>query len=156
MYKYKETTVLLIVLIMVLFIRPKSVYNLYNNILGKLILLVMVMFFTMNNVTLGLLVALTLIIVSKNYEVLTEGMENTTTPDTVNIKKKVDKKLNEYSGIDITSLEDSIRSKESKSIPVDKFVVSSSSENVNPFTSGMLNGNNTLTEGFCPCAGNVF
>jgi hypothetical protein len=46
----------------------------YNNILGRTIFLVIIIFLTMNNITLGLLTALILIISSNMYSI--EGLEN--------------------------------------------------------------------------------
>lgn len=147
MFKYKEVITLLVVLTMALFINPQTVYQVYNNTLGKLFLLVIIGFLAMKNVTLGLLLTLILIIILKQNNILTEGMDKLTP----SVKKEDNKQFIKASGIDISSIEDSIRSKQSQSIPVDK-AVSSSSENVNPFTSGMLTNETTLTEGFCPCA----
>lgn len=147
MFKYKEVITLLVVLTMALFINPQTVYQVYNNTLGKLFLLVIIGFLAMKNVTLGLLLTLILIIILKQNNILTEGMDKLTP----SVKKEDNKQFIKASGIDISSIEDSIRSKQSQSIPVDK-AVSSSSENVNPFTAGMLTNETTLTEGFCPCA----
>jgi hypothetical protein len=156
MFKFNELLVLFGVLVLMLFINPNYFYNIYNTTLGKLILLVIVAFFTMNNLTLGLLFALVLIIFSKKYEVLTEGIDNIKTPDTVGSIQKKDDKIDTITptGINISELEESIRSKQSHSIPVDK-IVSMSNENISPFTSGMLTNTSNLTEGFCPCASSL-
>jgi len=70
-------------LALILAINPRLIYNIYDTILGRLVLITIVVFFSMNNVTLGLLVALVLIVVINNYTTFAEGMENISTPDTV-------------------------------------------------------------------------
>ena len=71
-------------LAIILAINPKVINNVYNNVLGRIVLLAIIIFLSMNNVTLGLLVALVLIIVLNEYSTFTEGMENIETPDTTN------------------------------------------------------------------------
>lgn len=174
MFKNKEVVALFFVLVIILAISPRFVYDMYQTIVGKLIILSILIFFSMKNVTLGLLIALCLIILSTQFNSLTEGMDNNQTSTTIgedntsasdasgnkiNIatKEEAEQKISDLkakiqnSGLNVTSIEDSIRAKASQSIPVDKQTISSS-ENVSPFTSGMLTNNTSLTEGFCPCA----
>ena len=70
-------------LALILAIKPNIINDLYNTMLGRLVLIVIIIFLSMNNVTLGLLVALVLIIVLNEFGSFTEGMENISTPDTV-------------------------------------------------------------------------
>jgi hypothetical protein len=178
MFKNKEVVALFFGLIIILAISPRFVYNIYQTIIGKFLLLIILCFFAMRNITLGLLFALSLIIISSQYSSLTEGMDNIQTPGTIgddnidvsgnkiNIitkekaKHEAEQKISDLkakianSGLNVTAIEDSIRSKASQSIPVDK-QMTTSSENVSPFTSGMLTNSSTLTEGFCPCASNI-
>lgn len=178
MFKNKELFALFIGLVIILAISPKFIYNIYKTIIGKLLLLIILCFFAMRNITLGLLFALCLIIILSQYDTLTEGMDNIQTPGTIgddnidvsgnkiNIvtkeqaKQEAEQKISDLkakianSGLNVTAIEDSIRSKASQSIPVDKHLTTSS-ENVSPFTSGMLTNMSNLTEGFCPCASNI-
>ena len=71
-------------LAIILAINPKVINNVYNNVFGRIVLLAVIIFLSMNNVTLGLLVALVLIIVLNEYSAFAEGMENISTPDTTN------------------------------------------------------------------------
>jgi len=174
MFKNKEVVALFFVLVSILAISPRFVYNMYQTIVGKLIILCIIVFFSMKNVTLGLLLALCLIIQSTQFHSLTEGMDNNTSvtigeDNTIDVsgnkinlvtKQEAEQKISDLkakiqnSGLNVTTIEDSIRAKASQAIPVDKQSVSSS-ENVSPFTSGMLTNTTNLTEGFCPCAGLV-
>ena len=66
-------------LIIILAVNPRSINNIYNSILGRVFLIGIVIFFSMNNLTLGLLVALAIITASNQFGSFTEGMENGTT-----------------------------------------------------------------------------
>jgi type IV secretory pathway TrbL component len=79
--------VLFTVLILVLVINPSFIKNMYSSILGRILLVFIVLFFAMNNMTLGLLVAMIFIVFSNllyaNENTYTkEGLDNmdTTTP----------------------------------------------------------------------------
>ncbi len=155
-------------LVAILAISPKFLYNIYDNLLGKLALLGVIAFLAKNNLTLGLLGVLCIIIVLSKYDTLVEGMDNIPTPDTVgednlpnpsgpNIKKVItkeeaQKKLSELkekaneAGVDINDIKDALASKASNSIPVTKSSMGSS-ENVQAFTPSMLTS--STVEGFC-------
>jgi hypothetical protein len=174
MFKNKEVFALFFGLVIILAISPRFVYNIYQTVIGKLIILCILAFFAMKNITLGLLIALCLIILSTQFDKLTEGMDNNTAvtigeDNTIDVsgnkinlvtKQEAEQKISDLkakiqnSGLNVTTIEDSIRAKASQAIPVDKQTVASS-DNVSPFTSGMLTNNTSLTEGFCPCAGLV-
>jgi hypothetical protein len=131
-------------------LNPRVVFNLYNNILGRVVLIGVVLFFTTFNVTLGLLAALCLIIMSNMF--FMEGLDNLTigednmdgtlnsgntisveTKDKVkaNAKANIDSKdgakiseLQEQSqeggqtqGVDKISIQETIQSKNSKTMP---------------------------------------
>ena len=82
---------LFIMLIVVLIVSPRSLNNMYNNTLGRVALIALIIFFAMNNVTLGLLDALCVIIASNMY--MFEGLENMTEDQKNNLKDKAtDKK----------------------------------------------------------------
>ncbi len=69
---------LFIALIIILALNPKIVNNIYSSIIGRLLLICIVIFFTMNNTTLGLLVALVIITSLNQFGYFVEGMENQT------------------------------------------------------------------------------
>jgi len=61
-------------LVVILIVSPRSINNMYNNILGRVGLIALIIFFAMHNVTLGLLVALCIIVASNMY--MFEGFDN--------------------------------------------------------------------------------
>ena len=159
---------LFVLLVAILIISPKLLYNIYNNILGKLVLIAVVSFLAMHKITLGLLGVLTIVIALNKYDTFIEGMDNISTPETIgddnisvpkdsNVKKVITKeeakkrlselkeKANE-SGVDLNDIKDAIASKSSNSIPVDKNTMNSS-ESVQAFTPSMLTS--STIEGFC-------
>lgn len=84
MYKTFEILGLFLLLVIILIINPLVIHTAYNNILGRIILIGIVIFCSMNNVTLGLLAALCLIIASNMFFTqssynLFEGLENLNT-----------------------------------------------------------------------------
>jgi len=72
----KTIVALFIVLVIILLIKPKMIYNLYNTLLGRVVILAVIVFFAMHNATLGLLVALGVIVISNQFTVFAEGLEN--------------------------------------------------------------------------------
>uniref|UniRef100_A0A6C0IUE1 Uncharacterized protein n=1 Tax=viral metagenome TaxID=1070528 RepID=A0A6C0IUE1_9ZZZZ len=179
MFKNKEVIALFVSLVIVLAISPRFVYTIYQNVIGKLVLLIILSFLAMKNITLGLLFALCLIVLSTQYGNITEGMDNIQIPGTIGednttdtsgnkiqlatkqqVKENVEQKISDLkakiqnSGLNVTAIEDSIRAKASQTIPIDK-QTTISNENVSPFTSGMLTNGTSLTEGFCPCAASI-
>jgi hypothetical protein len=74
MYKKFGVLGLFLMLVIILMINPLLIYNIYDNILGRVILIIIIIFFTIHNVTLGLLAVLCLIIASNMYFI--EGLEN--------------------------------------------------------------------------------
>jgi hypothetical protein len=84
MYKTFGILGLFLLLVIILIINPLVIHTAYNNILGRIILIGIVIFCSMNNVTLGLLAALCLIIASNMFFTqgsynLFEGLENINT-----------------------------------------------------------------------------
>ena len=87
--KTQSIGALFVALVIILAVNPKVVNNIYSSVLGRLFLICIVIFFAMNNTTLGLLVALAIITSSNQFGSfveaklpLFEGMENGT-PTTV-------------------------------------------------------------------------
>jgi hypothetical protein len=172
--KTKTIGGLFVALAIILAVKPMIIHNAYHSILGRLILTAIVIFFSMNNVTLGLLVALAIIAASNQFAPLVEGMEDGTTvgEDNTNVKgnqvvltgdavkklqtmtpeqqQEVEQKMSNLkekinaAGVDLESIKNTIKSKDSNTIPVD--TSATTSEEVSAFTSGML-GMSSL-EGF--------
>lgn len=136
---------LFVMLVVVLVVNPRAIHNMYNNILGRVVLIALIIMFAMNNVTLGLLVALCIIIATNMY--MFEGLENmpveakgqtdAKTQDTVNVitnatsnatanaddlKDKLKKETPSTSkdGVDKVAMESTLQSKPANSMPVSK------------------------------------
>lgn len=65
---------LFVLLVLILMVKPNFYDNMYKNVLGRVVLIATLLFFAMNNLTLGLLVAL-IIIIGTNVSFV-EGMDN--------------------------------------------------------------------------------
>lgn len=154
MYKTFGILGLFLLLVIILIINPLVIHNTYNNILGRIILIGIVVFLSMNNVTLGLLAALCLIIASNMFfiqESFVEGMGEATDANISQqihiisnaLKKAKESKttMNEKTisellaesqaqGVDRQSIEESIKAISSKTLPID--TTSGSSDNVSP------------------------
>ena len=79
MYEKHGILGLFLLLVAFLVLKPRVILNIYNNILGRVLLIGLVLFFTTCNVALGLLSALCLIIVSNMFfieGVNIEGLTN--------------------------------------------------------------------------------
>jgi cytoskeletal protein RodZ len=120
-------------LIIVLIVNPRSLNNLYNNTLGRLALIALIIFFAMHNVTLGLLAALCVIIASNMY--MFEGFEGMSDEDKQKLKDKVTTATTSTTdpatssttttthstdGVDKEAIKDSIQAKASNAITVAK------------------------------------
>ena len=167
--KTQSIGALFVVLVIILGLNPKMVNNIYRTILGRLFLICIVIFFSMNNTTLGLLVALAIIAASNQFGSFVEGMDTMETSTTVgeenvtttgeqkvmtasateDAKKRISdlkEKISEgTSGIDKEDIKAAIMSKDSKQIPVDTNM--NSSDEVSASSSAMLNPSAKL-EGF--------
>lgn len=172
--KTKSISALFVALVIILAVNPRFVNNIYNSILGRLVLIGIVVFFSMNNLIMGLLLALAIISASNQFSPFVEGMRNgttigednttssgsqkvltedavsqMTTSEEQNDKSKKISELKskaEAAGVDIEAIKNSIMSKDSKTIPVDQN--SKNSEDVSAYTGGML-GQSKL-DGFRP------
>jgi hypothetical protein len=167
--KTKSIGILFVVLVIILAVNPIIVKNIYGSILGRLFLISIVIFLSMNNITLGLLLVLIIITALNQFSFFVEGMENET-PTTIGeenvestgsqkvltasatdaAKKKISDLKKEISdetqGIDKEDIKMAIMSKDSKQIPIDPNM--NSSEEVNAASSGMLNSSSETLEGF--------
>ncbi len=127
--KEKSIVALNVLLIIVLAVKPDMVTNMYSSILGRLVLIGAVIFFSMNNLTLGLLVALVIISGLNQFGSFTEGMENKIEVITSVDKDKATETVATISeptvGVDKEDIKNAIMAKDSKTIPVsDKMTAS--------------------------------
>ena len=76
--KTHSIVAIFIALVVILAINPKMVNTLYSSVLGRLFLISIVILLSMKNVTLGLLVALTIISGLNQFGSFIEGFEATT------------------------------------------------------------------------------
>lgn len=167
---------LFVLLVIILMVKPIFYNNMYNNVLGRLFLIAILLFFATTNVTLGLLVAL-IMIIGTNISFV-EGFESQPTKSNSNAaisdalaklnstgttigtgddgvksnvgqinvvtsKSNSDSKSKSKNGVDRISVEQSVKAKDSKQIPVTKenFVsadvaASDPSASINGFVSG--------------------
>ena len=130
---------LFIMLVSVLAISPKTIKDAYDTILGRICLLAVVVFVSNENITLGLLVVLILIISLNMY--LIEGLENNQESGSKcqNLVSKLKTIVNEE-GVCKETIEDSVKPKSSKSLPPPPPPSSTTSE---PAPS------DSTTDGFC-------
>lgn len=141
--KTKSIGALFVVLAIILVVNPRMVNNVYETILGRLFLIGVVIFFAMNNVTLGLLAALAIIVASNQFSFLVEGMENNVTTNKPPVQSPDKKKTDEDEGVDKEDIKNAIMPKDSKQLPV----VVSKSDEVTASSEALLNPSAKL-EGF--------
>ena len=125
----------------VLAIDPKAIKNIYDTTFGRLCLLGVVTFVSSQNITLGLLVVLILIISLNMF--LVEGLENNITPPNPTCQNMVDKlkTIVNAEGVCKETIKNSIQAKSSKSLPPP-----SQSSDTEPEPS------DSSTDGFCAMA----
>jgi hypothetical protein len=114
-------------------VNPSSIQNMYKTLLGRIILISIVIFFSMNNLPLGLLVGLIIIISSSTCYY--EGFENNDVIDPSGVKidaptpvvppsslKPKEDILSQTNipngGVDIQAIKDAVQSKPSNSLPL--------------------------------------
>lgn len=125
----------LLVLFVLILINPYYVNNLYNTLLGRLALIIVLLYLTINNVTIGLFFALCIIIslsvfFREGFEEasVTIGEENVENKDKNKIKV-LTKMEAEEDGIDRQTIEESVRAVSSKELPSSK---TNDDDNVSP------------------------
>jgi hypothetical protein len=180
--KNKSIFFIFIILVIILTFNPRMIYNFYKTILGRTVLIGLIIFLAMNNISLALIVSFIIILVLNNYGNFVEGFDNIETPDTIGeenvpitgkqvvytkgatvaaAKKKISelKQLKQANISSTTPSKDGIDTtslQESvKSVPANSIPVNPKdfrSEDVKPFSQSMLTNDSSLTEGFCPCA----
>jgi len=156
--KSQSIGALFLALVVILGLNPKIINNIYENVLGRIFLICVVIFFSINNATLGLLVVLVIITALNQFGSFTEGFEINQSEtegqpvltkgsvnnvnQIINNLKKI--KEEETSGVNLQDLRNTTMSKDSNTIQVDKNM--NSSEEVSPSTSSTLNS--SLKENF--------
>jgi hypothetical protein len=133
--------ILFFIFIIILAVFPKQVHHFYKSMLGRLVLLSVVIYFTVNNMTLGLLMALVIIAASNQFNPFIEGM---TSPKTVGEDNEEKEEKEEKKGVSKEDIKIAVTSKASNSIPVS--TKAASNEEVSASTESMLNS--SMSEGF--------
>jgi hypothetical protein len=168
--KTKGIMALVVLLIILLAVNPMMVNNIYETILGRIVLIGVVIFLSMNNVALGLLVALTIIAASNQFGSFTKegfdsasgvtiGEDNTAETGSIKVltnsatKDKVKQRISDLkakaqeAGVDKESIKTAIASKDSSTIPVDRNMLKS--DEVSAHKESILsNSESSLTENF--------
>jgi len=115
----KELFALFLLIVAVVIVNPSIINDLYDNILGRIVLIAIILFFTMHNTTLGLLVALCLIAASNQFfgvnKMRIEGYKNGIEEEEEEDQQTISPSRNDAS----------IKSLDSASIPVLKAAFSS-------------------------------
>jgi hypothetical protein len=73
--KSQSMVALFLALVVSLALNPTIINNIYENVLGRIVLICIVIFFAINNTTLGLLVVLVIIAALNQYGSFTEGFK---------------------------------------------------------------------------------
>ena len=175
--KTHSIVAIFIALVVILAINPKMVNTLYSSVLGRLFLISIVILLSMKNVTLGLLVALTIISGLNQFGSFVEGFEATTVGEdnvdstgkqivltnaalgtaqnqgtTVNSAKQKISDLKAQAatnGVDKEDIKAALQAKDSSTIPIDPNMTTN--ETVEAFTTNMLRPS-SLTKGFYSAA----
>ena len=154
--KMDKSTIAFILILIISFFNPELIYNLNKSFIGKLIILIVIIFFSSANIVLGLLTIFMYFVILDKYRYVIEGMTNEETITTENtigeIKNNKTKKLKDSqektkdnnkiiistsdnsNGVDIQDIRDSIASKDSNSLPINKNTFKSS-DDVEPFNN---------------------
>ena len=169
-------------LLIILAVNPRMINNIYSTILGRLVLIGVVIFLAMNNLVLGLLVALAIISSINQFGSFVEGMDTMAAPvtigednvpitgqqivltksatadvDAANLNTNMNSNMNtnaNTNGIDKEAIRNTIMAKNSKTIQLDADAMKN--EDVNAYNPSMLTNTSSMTEGFCPCAASAF
>lgn len=156
--KLDKATIAFILLFIISWINPELIYNLNKFYIGKLIILMVIIFFSSTNIILGLLTIFIYFAILDKYRYVIEGMTNEdqiVTKDTIgeikqdgsSMSKTEEKEKSEKkdkivistensntNGVDIQDIEDSIASKDSNTLPLSKNMFKSS-EDIEPFNN---------------------
>jgi hypothetical protein len=177
--KTHSIVAIFIALVVILAINPKMVNTLYSSVLGRLFLISIVILLSMKNVTLGLLVALTIISGLNQFGSFVEGFEPTTVGEdnvdatgkqivltnaaqgttgatgSTEIVNSAKQKISDLkaqaaaNGVDKEDIKAALQAKDSSTIPTDPNMTTN--ETVEAFTTNMLRPS-SLTKGFYSAA----
>jgi len=174
--KTHSIVAIFIALVVILAINPKMVNTLYSSVLGRLFLISIVILLSMKNVTLGLLVALTIISglnqlgsfvegsFVEGFEATTVGEDNVDStgkqivltnaaqgPTVNSAKQKISdlKAQAATNGVDKEDIKAALQAKDSSTIPTDPNMTTNDA--VEAFTTNMLRPS-SLTKGFYSAA----
>jgi len=115
---------LFILILIVLFMNPRIINDVNKSVLGRIMLIGLVIYFTCHNTTLGLLVALCLIIAINMF--VMEGIDETLAPEIEEEEEKaVTMPMEEEEGVDTQTAYESIQPVESNTVAVSKDTFSS-------------------------------
>jgi len=160
--KTKSILGLVLFLIALVIINPVVIINLYDNILGRILIIAILVYASIYNKTLGLLVTLLIIgCLNFNINLGFEGFENnnnkkikvqtseTSSSKELNsekLKEKIQEKKDELNekGVDKESVKNSIQSLDSNTIPINKSDFKNKEHEVDA-----SNPKGKLTENFC-------
>lgn len=147
-----KSTIAFILLFIISLINPQIIYTLDKSFIGKLVILIVIVFFSSANIILGLLTIFIYFSVLEKYKYIIEGMtndeNNENNQNNQNNKEKKEKKekntkdtkdkiiisTSNSNGIDIQDIRDSIASVDSNSLPLSKNMFKSN-DNVEPFNT---------------------
>ena len=156
--KMDKSTIAFILILIISFFNPELIYNLNKSFIGKLTILIVIIFFSSSNIILGLLTNFIYFAILDKYRYVIEGMiseEKINTENTIGEIKNNETKNNETkkmkpkdenknkiiistsnnsNGVDIQDIRDSIASKDSNSLPLSKNMFKST-DNVEPFNN---------------------
>ena len=120
--KIQSIGALFVALVIILAINPTIVHNMYGSILGRLFLILIVVFFAINNITLGLLIVLTIITALNQYGSFVEGMTTISTSDNSTSDNSTSDNNDKPIGIDREDLRTTMRPRSSREISINPFM----------------------------------
>jgi len=133
--KMDKSTIAFILLFIISLINPQIIYDLDKSFIGKIIILIVIVFFSSTNILLGLLTIFIYFSILEKYKYVLEGMTNDENKkDKKNKKDKIIISTSNPNGVDIQDIRDSIASVDSNSLPLSKNMFKSS-DNVEPFNT---------------------
>jgi hypothetical protein len=133
--KMDKSTIAFILLFIISLINPQIIYDLDKSFIGKIIILIVIVFFSSTNILLGLLTIFIYFSILEKYKYVLEGMTNDENKkDKKNKKDKIIISTSNPNGVDIQDIRDSIASVDSNSLPLSKDMFKSS-DNVEPFNT---------------------
>jgi hypothetical protein len=134
--KYTKNAILLfIVIIFIMFLwNPSILLKLYNNIYGKIILILLLIMFSVHTIYFGLALLIIILLVIQWEPLTKEGMTTLTTNQGTKSNKKEDKKEKFVHNININPIIDEFKPMNSKEFITPK----TNSSNVEPFIFSSL------------------